>query len=215
MSVNNLKSQKRGGFYWKEEKPYVSVTEILKVINKPALMYWHGEQIYWAMVKDPTLPKEIAMRAPYEVSDKAKSRGTTVHSIVEAYKYTGGEIEVAEEFKGYQDAFSKFRERKIKELQLQKASRKPCSERTPEFKAALRVKFVEQLKKYIGVPYAERYKAPEEPVAPLYLDCCALVRKALQDLQEDFGFVTAKWNQAYQLDTCPIEVEFENLEQNS
>jgi len=108
MSVNNLKAQKRGGFYWKEEKPYVSVTEILKVIDKPALRYWFGEQIYWAMVKDPTLPKEIAMRAPYEVSDKAKSRGTTVHSIVEAYKHTGGEIEVAEEFKGYQDAFSKF-----------------------------------------------------------------------------------------------------------
>ena len=110
-----------------------------------------------------------------------------------------------------QNAFSKFRERKIKEIQLQKASRKPCSERTSEFKAALRLKFVEQLKRYIGVPYAERYKAPEDPVAPLYLDCCALVRKAMLDLQDDFGFLIAKWNQAYQLDTCPIEVPFEEL----
>ena len=81
-----------------------------------------------------------------------------------------------------QDAFSKFRDRKIKQLQLQKASRKACVNRTPEEKDVLRQKFVEQLKKYIDVPYAERYKAPDDPVAPLYLDCCALVRKENETL---------------------------------
>ena len=110
-----------------------------------------------------------------------------------------------------QDAFSKFRNRKMKEIQLQKASRIKPAERTDEFKSALRLKFVEQLKKYIGVPYGEKYKAPEDPVAPLYLDCCALVRKAVQDLQEDFGFVIGKWNQCYQMDTCPVEVPFDQL----
>ena len=58
--------------------------------------------------------------------------------------------------------------------------------------------------RYLGVPYAERYKNVEDPVAPLYLDCCGLVRKVLQDLAEDFGFLTGRWNQAYQLDTLPI-----------
>jgi len=82
-------------------------------------------------------------------------------------------------------------------------------ERTPEFKAELRQKFIDQCKKYIGVPYAERYKKPEDPVAPLYLDCCALVRKAVQDLQNEFGFAVGKWNQAYQMDTLPIEVPIE------
>jgi len=71
--------------------------------------------------------------------------------------------------------------------------------------------FVEQCKKYVGVPYAERYKAPGDPVAPLYLDCCALVRKAVQDLQAEFGFSIGKWNQAYQMDTLPIEVPLEEL----
>lgn len=108
-----------------------------------------------------------------------------------------------------QDAFAKFRNRKMKEKQLIKASRRPPAERSPEYKAALRLKFVEQCKKYLGVPYSERYKAPEDPVAPLYLDCCGLVRKVLQDLQDDFGFVTGMWNQAYQMDTLPIEVPFE------
>jgi len=108
-----------------------------------------------------------------------------------------------------QDAFERFRQRKIQEKKLLKDAQK--IERTPEFKAELRRKFVEQCKKYIGVPYAERYKAPEDPIAPLYLDCCALVRKAVQDLQGEFGFSIGKWNQAYQMDTLPIEVPFEEL----
>lgn len=105
-----------------------------------------------------------------------------------------------------QNSFAKFREKRIKEMQLQKASRVAPSQRTPEFKANLRAKFVEECRKYIGIPYAERYKKPEDPISPLYLDCCALVRIAVQNLQEDFGFVIGKWNQCYHLDTCPVEV---------
>lgn len=110
-----------------------------------------------------------------------------------------------------QNAFSKFRERKLRDLKLQKASRKSKAQRTPEFKDALRIKFVEQCKKYLGVPYAERYKAPEDPIAPLYLDCCGLVRQVMLDLREDFGFVIGKWNQCYQMDTLPIEVPYDEL----
>ena len=61
--------------------------------------------------------------------------------------------------------------------------------------------------RYIGVPYSERYKKEGDPVAPLYLDCCGLVRKVLQDLGEEFGFLIGRWNQAYQLDTLPIRKE--------
>lgn len=63
----------------------------------------------------------------------------------------------------------------------------------------------------IGVPYGIKYKDPDTPVAPLYLDCCALVRQAVQDLQEEFGFVIGKWNQAYQIDTLPIVLNKEEL----
>ena len=105
----NQKDLKRGCFYWKDKKPYLSVTEILKVIDKPALRRWYGEQVYYAMLVNPGMQKEEALSAPYKVSSDAKSRGSTVHSIVEAYKHTGEHIDsIPEEFRGYAKAFYKF-----------------------------------------------------------------------------------------------------------
>lgn len=102
----DLRSNRRGGFYWLEGVPYVSVTQVLRVIDRPALRYWFGQQVYRAFVKDPTLSEKDALSAPYRQSDKAKSRGSTVHSIVEAYKKTGAVIEdIPEEFRGYAEAF--------------------------------------------------------------------------------------------------------------
>lgn len=72
--------------YWVEEKPYLSVTAILSVIDKPALRYWFGKQVYLAMVANPNLQEKEALTSPYNVSDTAKDRGKTIHSVVEAYK---------------------------------------------------------------------------------------------------------------------------------
>lgn len=105
----NDKNKRRGGFYWvgdAKDIPYLSVTKILSVIDKPQLRYWFGQQVFYAMVKDPTQDEKSALSAPYAVSDKAKNRGTTVHSIVEAYKNVG-HID-AGEYQGYADAFHKF-----------------------------------------------------------------------------------------------------------
>lgn len=33
--------------------------------------------------------------------------------------------------------------------------------------------------------------------APLFLDCCGLIRKVLRDLKEEFAFDIGPWNQAY------------------
>ena len=113
-----------------------------------------------------------------------------------------------------QDSFKRFRVQKVKERKILQKCRDEISEsgpRSEEYKNQLRQKFIEQAKKYIGVPYAERFKAPDVPIAPLYLDCCALVRKCVQDLQEEFGFVIGKWNQCYQLDTLPIVLEQSQL----
>lgn len=104
-NINDLKEQRRGGFYWKDGKPYVSVTNVLKVLDKPALRYWFGREVYRAMVIDPTLQEAEALAKPYDVSDIAKSRGTTIHSIVESYKTTGKQITPPDEFKGYAEAF--------------------------------------------------------------------------------------------------------------
>jgi hypothetical protein len=107
-----------------------------------------------------------------------------------------------------QTSFKKFRDQKIREKNLMKACRDAALSggRAAEYKEALRHKFIETAKKYIGVPYGIKYKKEDEPVAPLYLDCCGLVRQVVQDLQEEFGFVIGKWNQAYQMDTLPIVV---------
>lgn len=109
MKKINPKDDRRGGFYWRDEKPFVSVTHILRIIDKPALRYWFGKQVYYAMVKDPSLSEKDALSAPYSESGKAKSRGSTVHSIVEAYSKNRVRIkDVVEEFRGYAKAFYKF-----------------------------------------------------------------------------------------------------------
>lgn len=107
--MNNLKGNRRGGFYFKGNEPYLSTTEILKIIAKPALAYWYGQEVFYAMVKDPTIDEKTALSAPYASSRSAMSRGTTVHSIVEAYKATGLELEgIPPDFHLYAQAFYQF-----------------------------------------------------------------------------------------------------------
>ena len=109
MKNKNIKDEKRGNFYWIDKEPYVSVTQVLKAIDKPALRYWFGKEVYYAMVKDPTMAEQEALSAPYKTSGKAKIRGSTIHSIVEAYKSSGAVVDtVPEELRGYAQAFYKW-----------------------------------------------------------------------------------------------------------
>lgn len=107
----------------------------------------------------------------------------------------------------FQDCCAKYKPKKKKEFQIIKMSLEAKAVRSKEYKENLRLKFIEQCKRYVGTPCSARYKTPDEHIVPLYLDCCALVRKAVQDLEEDFGFVLGKWNQAYQMDTLPIALD--------
>lgn len=52
-------------------------------------------------------------------------------------------------------------------------------------------------------PYKKKYFEPGTPEydAPLFLDCCGLVRRVCWDMQEALGFRLGSWNQAYQWDT--------------
>lgn len=69
--------------YWIGGKPYISVTQVLKVIDKPAIRYWFGQQVYRAYTKEPSLSEQEALSAPYKMGKKAQSRGTSVHQIIE------------------------------------------------------------------------------------------------------------------------------------
>ena len=82
------------------------------------------------------------------------------------------------------------------------------------FKKHLREKWLEIIKKYFGVPYAKRYwkEGEEHYNSPIFLDCCALVSQAVRDLSDDFGFKLDRWNQAYQYDTLPIDLKFEEMQ---
>ncbi|ESO91173.1 hypothetical protein LOTGIDRAFT_75717, partial [Lottia gigantea] len=79
----------------------------------------------------------------------------------------------------------------------------------------LRIKFVEQAKKYFGVPYAKKYWSADskycspEYNSPIFLDCCGLVRQVLRDLKKEFRFKIGPWNQAYMFDTLPIIIDKE------
>ena len=108
MSTTDFRqSNRRGGFYWdKDGKPYISVTTILQVLDKPALRYWFGKEVYRALVVDPSLSEKDALAAPYRSATTAMGRGTTVHSIVEAYKHTKKYLEsIPDDFKPYAQAF--------------------------------------------------------------------------------------------------------------
>ena len=100
------RKKRRGGFYWRDDEPFVSVTNILKIIDKPALRWWFGKEVYYAMVLDPELSEKDALSAPYRKSSDAKDRGSTVHSVVEAYTTNKKKIKtVPKKFRGYVEAF--------------------------------------------------------------------------------------------------------------
>lgn len=103
----NQKSQRRAGFYWQKKTPLVTVTEVLKVINKEQLMHWYGKEVYYALAKNPGLSERDALAAPYSTSKTAADRGTTIHSIVEAYT-VGNTVETIPEFQPYVDALYKW-----------------------------------------------------------------------------------------------------------
>lgn len=111
--------------------------------------------------------------------------------------------------------FEAFRQRRIQELRNQKALKEQqnLQRLEPGFTQTLREKFLARAKQYQGVPYARRYHEPGSVHyrSSLFLDCCALIRQAVWDLREDFGFTLSRWNQAYQYDVLPAEIPFEEM----
>ena len=99
---------RRGEFYWIDNVPYISVTNILKVIAKPALRYWFGGEVYNAMIEDPSLSRKEALAAPWRKTKSAQERGSAVHSLVETWKTTGQVVGLTGPYREYALAFSKW-----------------------------------------------------------------------------------------------------------
>ena len=111
-----------------------------------------------------------------------------------------------------QASFKNFLEKKRKKILYKKMIKKNANrlrDQDPKrFKESLRTKFVQTIKSYFGVPYKKKFHEPGSKLynSPLFLDCCGLVRKAMYDLREDFGFCIGSGNQAYMFDTLPVKV---------
>lgn len=108
MSKKATIKNRRGEFYYVEDKPYISVTKILSVISKPALRYWFGGEVYTALQNNPELSRKEALAAPWKMNKSAKDRGSTVHSIIESWKTIKEVPDVGGAYSGYADAFSKW-----------------------------------------------------------------------------------------------------------
>lgn len=143
--------------------------------------------------------------------------GPGLPSAVDGQARAKGELIVtgaAADAGSLQDRFLQFKKERKRERALAKRCAEQCvapgGERNVE---RLRQRFVDTCMGYIGLPYSRKKHAPDDPDyhAPLFLDCCGLVRRAVQDLQEDFGFGIGRWNQAYQFETLPQELTFEEL----
>jgi len=84
-----------------------SVTTILNVINKPALIKWGGGQVYDFLIENPGANRKEAVDAIYHKRDKAADVGSTMHSFYEAVgngarRNTEG---LPEALRGYGNAF--------------------------------------------------------------------------------------------------------------
>eukprot|EP00238_Polyblepharides_amylifera_P006710 CAMPEP_0196594144 /NCGR_PEP_ID=MMETSP1081-20130531/77463_1 /TAXON_ID=36882 /ORGANISM="Pyramimonas amylifera, Strain CCMP720" /LENGTH=207 /DNA_ID=CAMNT_0041918321 /DNA_START=120 /DNA_END=740 /DNA_ORIENTATION=+ len=120
-----------------------------------------------------------------------------------------------------QQAFLKFRKETSKDAfitEKKKLKKKKVSKKKKS-RTALREDFIMQALSYLGVPYGKRFHEEgyctcegciESQVQlreePLFLDCCALIRRCVKDLKSDFGFQLGLGNQGYQFDTLPMRV---------
>lgn len=83
----------------------------------------------------------------------------------------------------------------------------------PERINLLRKKFIDRAISYLGIPYSKKYLSEGNPLfsSSIFLDCCGLVRQCVNDLSEDLGFMLGGGNQAYQFDTLPDIVSFNDI----
>jgi hypothetical protein len=122
----------------------------------------------------------------------------------------GGKLEIS-----LQEKFARFKRERQRERKIAQAlASVPSVVRSEGFRTELREKFICRIRSYMGIPYHAMYHERDSEYynAPLYLDCCGLVRRAIQDLSHEFGFRIGRWNQNYQFDTLSSSaVSFEEL----
>jgi hypothetical protein len=91
------------------ERRFVSVTKVLEVLSKPALISWAARQAAALVLDDPLAfdSSEKAAAGIYAKRDEAASRGSTVHSALEAHIGGAGALKLSaipQKFRGFVEA---------------------------------------------------------------------------------------------------------------
>lgn len=81
--------------------------------------------------------------------------------------------------------------------------------RPPEELARLRTRFLELAHKHAGIPYCRKNHPSDSDLfnMPYELDCCALVRVVVREMEPELGIRLGPWNQAYMFDTLPVRYD--------
>jgi hypothetical protein len=100
---------RRAGYY---HPPFVpekmpSVTTVLGILAKPALIYWAAKTAAEAALDDPTLSVAQACAAIYKKRDTAGDLGSDIHRMIDRQEYDMDKVEGVA--KGYIEAYEKFR----------------------------------------------------------------------------------------------------------
>jgi hypothetical protein len=100
---------RRNGYYVINGERHVSVTTVLNVLAKPALVHWAAKTAATLVLEDPEKYStcEAAAGGIYTARDKAADRGSLVHSLVEAITRRA-EVDrdsVPDHVRGYMQAF--------------------------------------------------------------------------------------------------------------
>jgi hypothetical protein len=98
--------KKRNGYYYRDDKQYVSITKVLgDVLNKPALLYWYGREACRIALKEPWLNEKEVM-AQLQMNIKAtQARGHYVHKVAETAPQSFDEVTtIPMEYCGYLQA---------------------------------------------------------------------------------------------------------------
>lgn len=101
--------RRRNGWYYLNDRRYVSVTTVLQALAKPALVPWAARTAAEAVLEDPATysTAEAAASVIYRKRDAAADRGSLIHSLAEATA-RGADIDIVgipEAARGYARAF--------------------------------------------------------------------------------------------------------------
>ena len=86
--MRNKDEMRRNGYYFIGDKKYVSVTTVMQIIAKPALITWAAKEAATAAIENPEFDVSQSVSAIYQKRDKAGKMGSTIHSLVEAFGNT-------------------------------------------------------------------------------------------------------------------------------